>query len=138
VTAEPQARVVLGETEDFMPRRARFRIGWVGFSVLVGLAACDDAPIGVCNTDLRMRLSPREATLHVGQSLTPDARFFTCSGQQQVDTPTAFASDAPEIVNVSVDGRTLHAVAPGATRVRLNGGEWGSVGDIQVTVEPAP
>ncbi len=110
----------------------------IGLGLLLGIVSCDTGPVEVCTNELTVRLTPRDAALVVGQSLTPDARFLTCGGRERLSLPTNFVSDQPAIVSVSADGLTLRAEAPGSARVSLNGGEYGSGGDIVLTVTAAP
>jgi hypothetical protein len=95
---------------------------------------------GACNTgcdaDLRIRLTPVEQTLVVGQSFTPSIALRGCGGTEPLsDVITWIAQDTTIVRIDSQSGRTL-ALRSGETVLLATGRTYGAVGEVAVTVVP--
>jgi hypothetical protein len=91
----------------------------------------------VCTDELRVQFTPQEKTLAVGESFAAAVALSTCGGGVQLsDTFTWSATDSTIVMVDAATGRVV-ALAPGQPYVMAKGEQYGHVGGIPVTVQPA-
>jgi hypothetical protein len=118
-------------------RASRGRVLAVG-SVLAVIAAsaCSQLPgaTGVCTSDLSWRLAPRERTLRVGETFTPELALFGCGGSERLsDVATWSAADA-RLTAVDARSGRVTALAVGQGTVTVTTERYGVRDAIVVTV----
>jgi hypothetical protein len=109
--------------------------------VLVGALGACDSPTGVCTMELRVSLTPQDATLPLGASLSPTARLTTCGGRVEYAASKVFLESAdPSVVRIHplTSAPTLVAFGVGETQVTVRDSTYGLLGEVRVTVIPAP
>lgn len=109
-------------------------------AIVGALGACD-SPTGVCTLELRVSVTPIDATLPVGASLSPAARLTTCGGKREVQASQLWLESAdPSVVRIHplTSTPTLVAFGVGVTQVTMRDSTYGLLGEVRVTVIPAP
>ena len=83
------------------------RFGIVGF-VALGVTACDGFPFATgCTLELGMQVTPAEATIAVGQSVTPKLELTSCGGRKQWTPTVVWLTADTAVASVdSASGRT--------------------------------
>ena len=110
---------------------------WRGTLLLVtgaaGVLGCREAT--VCPSDLRVRVTPAERTVAIGESFTPSAEALGCGGTERLPETWRWATADTGVVAVdSLTGRTTGR-APGVAFVRARGRTYGlSDAGVRVTV----
>lgn len=83
------------------------------------VAACSGSPVGVgwCTDELGMHLTPSEATITAGQSITPTLELTSCGGRKRWTPTVVWLTADTAIVSVdSISGR-ITGRAPGSAHV---------------------
>ena len=107
----------------------------VGSLEYQGQRLADSIDVSVlCTLELGWSLTPRQQTIHVGESFTPAVTFTTCGGQlHPVDTVRWSASDTTIVQVDSMTGRTTGR-SPGQTVVRFRAAHFPARDSLPVTV----
>ncbi|HEV8150653.1 MAG TPA: Ig-like domain-containing protein [Gemmatimonadales bacterium] len=103
----------------------------------VGSQVVRDSVLGsvFCTLELRISLSPAQATLPIGGRLVPQVSLSTCGGQVAVQDTFTWASTDSSILSVdSITGETI-ALSPGRATVTATAARYGVVGFMVVTVQ---
>lgn len=109
------------------------RFSIVVVSAVVVATACS-SPTEGCSLDLSATVTPSQQSLPVGQSLTPTATAYGCSGTKALQDTWRWTTRDPGIVSVdSLTGRVTGR-APGAASVVATSQRYGAVVSVQVTV----
>jgi hypothetical protein len=88
-----------------------------------------------CTLELRINLSPAQATLPLGGHLAPQVSLSTCGGQVAVQDTFTWASSDASILSVdSITGETT-ALSSGRATVTATAARYGVVGFMVVTVQ---
>lgn len=66
----------------------------------VGMAGCRLFDEDDCTTELQFDVTPRERTLRVGETFTPEASFTTCGGRKPVDVSVRWSATDSTILRV--------------------------------------
>ncbi len=106
--------------------------------VAASVMGCGVLDPDVCTLDLTWRVTPTEASLAVGESVTAKAEAFGCSGRQPLAEEMRWSSDDPTVASVNEITGLISAEATGITKII--GEDMGPYGigpvEIRVTVEP--
>ncbi len=99
------------------------------------LAACDRArsPVVVCNSDLRMTLSPVDTSIAVGQSFRAQMVLKTCSGTKVVPESYLYSSQDSTIAQVDTAGMVTGR-RTGTTSIHIQAVQVGLRADVTVVV----
>jgi hypothetical protein len=128
VTVTPSGRA------DFLGAGDAWIVGALSYG---GVVRADSVKVlGVCTAELRVELTPTQATLRIGESMAPSVMYVGCSGFVRHTEPVTWTSDDPSIVSMDATGRIATARAVGTTRLRSVGVQYGGIGPIPVTVTP--
>lgn len=112
--------------------RARQR-HWVGVLLLAVAPACGLIDPGYCTDELRIALSPQDASVKVGESFTASAQLSTCGGRTSLaDDFSWFATDSL-VISVTPAGRVTGLRAGTASAVAV-GRRYGQLPGLAVTV----
>ena len=84
-------------------------------SVLLG--GCGVLGPEVCTDDLSWRVTPTEANLTVGQSITAEAEAFRCGGKEALEEQMRWASEDPAVATVNETTGQVTAEAAGTTKI---------------------
>ena len=99
-----------------------------------GLLACQDTT--VCPADLRMRVTPAERTIAVGESFTATAEALGCGGTRRLEETWTWGTEDTAVVTVESTSGRITGRAPGAAFVGVRGQRYGSLGaGVRVTVQ---
>lgn len=105
-------------------------------SLLIG--GCGVVGPEACNADLTWRVTPTEARLAVGESMTVKGEAFGCSGTERLEEDVRWSSEDPAVASVNDMTGQVTAEAVGSTIII--GEDLGRYGigpvEIPVTVEP--
>lgn len=121
-----------------MPRRHSFLILIPTLAVAMTVGACDP-PTRACPSDLRLRLSPVDTVLRVGQSFRPSSALYACAGRDKLAVDFEYAAEDTAVVRVDSATQRIHAVAVGGTHVLVMPDQpYGVVLRMRVQVVAAP
>lgn len=108
----------------------------LAISLLSG--GCGALGLEPCNADLSWKVTPTEANLTVGESITANAEAFGCSGTEPLEEDMRWSSEDPAVASVNEKTGQITAEAAGSTIIV--GEDVGRYGigpvEIPVTVEP--
>lgn len=102
------------------------------------LGGCNVLGPAGCDADLRWRVTPTEANLRVGESITADAEASGCGGTKPLEVDMRWSSEDPAVAGVNEMTGRITAEAAGSTIIM--GEDLGRYGigpvEVPVTVEP--
>jgi hypothetical protein len=103
---------------------------------LLGLLATNACtPVtGACTDDLSWRLTPRERTLRVGESFTPELALFGCRGSRRLSDVVTWATENGDVVAVDAATGRVAALAAGQATVTASAAHYGVRDAVHVTV----
>ena len=110
----------------------------ITFVVAASLMGCGTLDPDVCTADLTWRVTPTEANLTVGESVTAEAEAFGCGGREPLAEEMRWSSADPTVASVNEITGLISAEATGITKIiGVDMGPYG-IGpvEIPVTVEP--
>ncbi len=109
-----------------------------------GLTGCENPfassvsePVGVCTRELRVKLSPLDPTIQVGETLKPDLELSSCGGSEKLTASWHLAAESDDVVHIGPDRRSLVGLRTGAAIVDVHDAYYGRVGMIRVSVVSA-
>lgn len=85
--------------------------------ILVFVGACGLVGPEACTDDLRWTVTPTEADLAVGESVTVRAEAFGCGGEEPLQEEMRWSSADPAVASVDEVTGQVTANAPGSTRI---------------------
>jgi hypothetical protein len=88
-----------------------------------------------CTLELRVNISPAQATLPVGGRFVPQLSLTTCGGQVALQDTFTWASTDPSILAVDPSSGETTALSAGTATVTATGAQYGRIGFIRVTVQ---
>ena len=101
-------------------------------ALIVFSARC---PSGVvCPADLRVKFTPADTTIAVGQHFTAQVALSGCGGTQTLVDEITWTSESPGIASAQQTTGFVTGVAAGDTRILATGRTYGAVGGIHVVV----
>ena len=103
-------------------------------ATLVVPAGCGLTEPTVCPADLRVRVTPRDTTLVVGQRFQPRVEYLGCAGTKVLDTPVVYRTNDPTVLAVAPASGQAFAVAVGRATLTADAPEYGFPVQIAVTV----
>lgn len=89
-----------------------------------------------CTRELGVALTPREPTIHVGETVSPDLQLSGCGGRELLEADWHLAGDAAA-VDIGADARSFTAVQAGQATLAVVDARYGKVGEIRVSVVDA-
>ena len=118
--------------------------GWAGWrrtapllmAGAVALLGCREAT--VCPADLRVRVTPADRTVAVGESFTATAEAFGCGGTERLPETWVWTTVDVDVDVVEVDSLTgrITGRMPGTAFVGVRGRTYGPSGaGVRVTVQ---
>ncbi len=110
----------------------------IAAAVTMSLVGCDVSDSVVCPADLQWRVTPSEARLAVGESVTVAAEALGCGGTQPLEEDMRWSSEDPAVATVHELTGRITAEAVGGTRIIGEDiGPYG-IGPVQVPVSVEP
>ena len=102
------------------------------FLALVFAARC---PSGVvCPADLRVKFTPTDTTIAVGQHFTAHVALSGCGGTQTLVDEITWTSQNPGVASAQQTTGFVTGVAAGATPILATGRTYGALGGLHVVV----
>jgi hypothetical protein len=91
----------------------KFARSLAALAALAVLAACGQTEPTVCPADLRVRVTPHETTLVVGQRFQPRVEYLGCAGTKVLATPVVYGTNDPAVLSVDTASGRATAVSVG-------------------------
>lgn len=104
-----------------------------GLLGLLAASACSRIT-GACTDDLSWRLTPRERTLRVGESFTPELALFGCRGSKRLSDVVTWGTEDEGVVAVDAATGRVAALAAGQATVTASAAHYGVRDAVHVTV----
>lgn len=110
----------------------------IALTISLLLGGCGVLGPEACDSDLTWRVTPTEANLAVGESITAEAEAFGCSGTEPLEEDMRWHSEDPAVASVNEMTGQIRAEAAGSTIII--GEDLGPYGigpvEIPVKIEP--
>jgi hypothetical protein len=113
----------------------------IGAGALVGLIfflGCDLLSPKACPADLQWRVTPTEADLRVGESITVRAEALGCGGTEPLEEDMRWISGDPSVAGINEITGRITAIGAGSTTI--TGEDLGPyhIGPVQISITVSP